>query len=116
MKTIKEILNKSGFKRLKTFQKPNGNPATFTPVILVFLAISFFSFQEHAQRFWLTTYEFPYGPKTGITLTKNNCLFVGIENGVIKSCDEGNHFEISLKSSAVLPYFQPKKGKCWLVE
>lgn len=111
MKTIKEIFNKSEFKRLKTFQKPNGNPVTITPVILVFLAISFFSFQAHAQRFWLTTYEFPYGPKTGITLTKNNCLFVGIENGVIKSCDEGNHFEISLESSAVFTVFSTKEGK-----
>src|SRR5690606_6712536 len=32
-------------------------------------------------------------------------------NGVIKSCDDGNHFEISLKSSAVFTVFSTKEGK-----
>jgi hypothetical protein len=111
MKTMIEILKKSEFKKQKLIQKPNCNSAHFAPVMFAFLIVLFFSFQAQAQRFWLTTYEFPYGPKTGITLTKNNCLFVGIENGVIKSCDEGNHFEISLKSSAVFTVFSTKEGK-----
>jgi len=110
MKTINEILEKSEFKTLKTTQKTKDKSADFAPFIFAFIIVLLFSFQAQAQRFWLTTYEFPYGPKTGITLTKNNCLFVGIENGVIKSCDEGNHFEISLKSSAVFTVFSTKEG------
>jgi hypothetical protein len=111
MKTITEISKKTAFKTRKTTQKPKVNPADFAPVIFAFIIILLFAFQVKAQHFWLTTYEFPYGPKTGITLTKENCLFVGIENGVIKSCDEGNHFEISLKSSAVFTVFSTKEGK-----
>lgn len=111
MRTIKEILKKSEFKKQKIVQKTNGNPAHFAPFIFAFIIVLLFPFQAQAQRFWLTTYEFPYGPKTGITLTKNDCLFVGFENGVIKSCDEGNHFEISLKSSAVFTVFSTKEGK-----
>ncbi|HRX11421.1 MAG TPA: hypothetical protein P5210_07230, partial [Draconibacterium sp.] len=111
METITAISKKTEFKTLKTNQKPKDNPAYITRVIIAFIIILFVSFQVQAQRFWLTTYEFPYGPKTGITLTKDNCLFVGIENGVIKSCDEGNHFEISLKSSAVYTVFSNNEGK-----
>ena len=110
MKTINEILEKSAFKTLKTTQYQKDNSVDFSPVIIAFIIVLLFAFQVKAQRFWLTTYEFPHGPKTGITLTKNNCLFVGIENGVIKSCDEGNHFEISLKSSAVFTVFSTKEG------
>ena len=111
MKTITANSKKTEFKTLKTIQKPKDNPTYIKRAIFAFIIILFVSFQAQAQRFWLTTYEFPYGPKTGITLTKNNCLFVGIENGVIKSCDEGNHFEISLKSSAVFTVFSTKEGK-----
>jgi hypothetical protein len=111
MRTSEEILESTAVKSHITARKTNGNPAGITPFISVFFIILFFSFQVKAQRFWLTTYEFPYGPKTGITLTKDNCLFVGLENGVIKSCDEGTHFEISLKSSAVFTVFSTKEGK-----
>lgn len=107
MKIITEISKNTGFKT----QKSKYNPAEIATFKFAFIFIFFISLQAKAQQFWLTTYEFPYGPKTGITLTKNNCLFVGFENGVIKSCDEGNHFEISLESSAVFSIFSTKEGK-----
>lgn len=80
------------------------------PAFLLFIFLNL-AVQAQAQRFWLTTYEFPYGPKTGITLTKSNCLFVGLTKGVIKSCDQGNHFDRVLKSSAVFTVFSTKEGK-----
>lgn len=111
MKIITEISKNTEFKTQITTQKSKNNPVEIVTFKLVFILILFLSFQAKAQKFWLTTYEFPYGPKTGITLTKDNCLFVGFKNGVIKSCDEGNHFEISLKSSAVFTIFSTKEGK-----
>lgn len=111
MRTIAKILKKTKVRRNLTPQKSNGNFSDIAPVLFTFFIILLISFQAQAQRFWLTTYEFPFGPKTGITLTNNNCLFVGIENGVIKSCDEGNHFEIALESSAVFTVFSTKEGK-----
>lgn len=89
--------------------KSTGNKhafATFT--LLIFFLIPS---RLPAQRFWLTTYEFPFGPKTGITLTKENCLFVGVRNGVIRSCDEGKHFDLVLKSSVISSVFSTKQGK-----
>jgi len=110
MRTFTEILKKTKVRKNLTDQKLKGNSVIIAPVILAFIFVLLISFHAQAQRFWLTTYEFPYGPKTGITLTKNNCLFVGLENGVIKSCDEGNHFDISLKSSGVFSVFSTNEG------
>lgn len=97
MKTIAEFLKSTGSKQISG-----------TVILLIFFLISS---RLPAQRFWLTTYEFPFGPKTGITLTKENCLFAGIRNGVIRSCDEGQHFNLVLKSSLISSVFSTRQGK-----
>lgn len=104
MRTIKLSSESGNFRKQRSFSR------ILQPVFLLFIFLNLAA-QVRAQRFWLTTYEFPYGPKTGITLTKSNCLFVGLSNGVIRSCDEGTHFDRVLKSSAVFTIFSTKEGK-----
>lgn len=71
-----------------------------------------FSINIHlfSNKFWLTTYEFPYGPKTGIGLINDTTLFAGIYNGIIKSTNSGQHFDISLNSTAIYTIFISKSG------
>ena len=78
-----------------------------TGIIFLLFTISFNLF---SNKFWLTTYEFPYGPKTGISLKNDTTLFVGIYNGVIKSSNSGQHFEIVLNSTAIYTIFISKSG------
>lgn len=63
-----------------------------------------------AQKFWLTTYEFPFGPKTGISSINDSLLFVGLTNGVIKSDDEGGHFERVLSASHTYTVYSDNSG------
>jgi hypothetical protein len=67
-----------------------------------------------AQKFWLTTYEFPGREKTGITITPNGCLLVSLTNGVIKSCDEGNSFSTVLNSSQVYSIYSNSLGEIFV--
>ncbi|MEA4983653.1 MAG: sialidase family protein, partial [Paludibacter sp.] len=78
-----------------------------TGIIILLFTISFNLF---SNKFWLTTYEFPYGPKTGISLKNDTTLFAGIYNGVIKSTNSGQHFEIVLNSTAIYTIFISKSG------
>ena len=66
-----------------------------------------------AQKFWLTTYEFPYGPKTGISLINDSVLFVGTESRVIKSTNSGYHFTESLEAKSVYTVFISKAGNVY---
>lgn len=81
--------------------------------IILLLIISFAQI-GFAQKFWLTTYEFPGGGKTGITTTPNGCLFVSLTNGVIKSCDEGNSFDQILQASATYCIYSTSSGKVFV--
>lgn len=72
------------------------------------------SLNGFAQKFWLTTYEFPGREKTGLTLTPNGCLFVSLTNGVIKSCDEGNSFSTVLNSSVVHTIYSNSLGEIFV--
>lgn len=110
MRTIKLFSESGNHRKQRSFSKLKVSNQHLQLAILMFLLLNL-AVQVQAQRFWLTTYEFPYGPKTGITLTKSNCLFVGLTNGVIMSCDEGNHFDRVLKTSAILSIFSTKDGK-----
>lgn len=64
-----------------------------------------------AQKFWLTTYEFPDGPKIGITLTRDTCLFAATEKRILRSFNDGRNFERVLQASAVYSVFATKTGK-----
>jgi hypothetical protein len=80
-------------------------------IILLLILIAQTGF---AQKFWLTTYEFPGREKTGITMTPNGCLFVSLTNGVIKSCDEGNSFDQILQASATYCIYSTSSGKVFV--
>jgi len=81
------------------------------PVLLFYLLFTIAN--STAQKFWLTTYEFPYGPKTGIGLINDSILFAGTENKVIKSTNSGYHFSESLKARAVYTIFVSPSGKVY---
>ncbi|EFK96127.1 hypothetical protein LDC_1851, partial [sediment metagenome] len=63
-----------------------------------------------SQQFWLLTNEFWGGPKTGITLVNDSVFFVGTTSGVLKSTDDGNHFEKVLLASSVHTVFSSSSG------
>lgn len=67
--------------------------------------------QGDAQQFWLTTSSFPGGPKTGITLVDDTCLFAGLQTGVIRSCDDAHRFDAVLSAPAVFTVFSTRPGK-----
>ncbi len=63
-----------------------------------------------AQKFWLTTYEFPGGPKTGIAAIGDTCLVAGLTNGVLRSFNEGQNWNKVLESSAVFTVYATPEG------
>lgn len=110
MKTITKIAKPKQPGHFFNFRSPKTKLVGKSIILLIF-ALSLVPLGSSGQRFWLTTYEFPYGAKTGITLTKDNSLFVGLTNGIIRSGDEGNHFERVLKSSSIFSIFSTRDGK-----
>ncbi len=68
----------------------------------------------NAQRFWLTTYEFPDGAKTGIALSGDTALFVSSTNTVLRSYDEGRNFQrVLTTASPLVSLFANAEGKVW---
>ncbi len=63
-----------------------------------------------SQQFWLLTNEFWGGPKTGIILVDDSVLYVSTTTGVLKSTDEGKHFEQILSASSVHTVFASSSG------
>lgn len=55
-----------------------------------------------AQKFWLTTYEFPGGPKTGIAALGDSLLFAGLTDGVLRSDNEGDNWQQILWASQIV--------------
>lgn len=64
-----------------------------------------------AQKFWLTTYEFPNGPKTGLIQPNDNNMLTSYRYGVLHSVNEGTHFEQVLQASSVFTLFSSKSGR-----
>jgi len=64
----------------------------------------------HAQKFWLLTYEFPGGPKTGIAAAGDSCLVVGLFDGVLRSVNEGDHWDTVLEASGVYSVHATEDG------
>jgi photosystem II stability/assembly factor-like uncharacterized protein len=67
--------------------------------------------KAYTQKFWLTTYEFPGGPKTGIAAIGDSCLVAGLTNGVLRSFNEGLSWEKILDAGAVYTVFATKEGE-----
>lgn len=64
-----------------------------------------------AQKFWLTTYEFPNGPKTGIAQPDDNNLLASYRTGILHSKNGGTHFDIVLHASSVFSLFSSGSGQ-----
>ena len=78
----------------------------FVPAILCILLAN----HIQAQKFWLTTYEFPNGPKTGIIQPNDNNLLVSYRYGILQSKNGGTHFDVILHASSVFTLFSTKSG------
>lgn len=78
--------------------------------IIIFFTTGLFPI-SNAQRFWLTTYSFPGGPKTGITMANDSCLFVGLTNNVIRSCNDGYSWDSTLNTNAIFTLFTTNSGR-----
>jgi hypothetical protein len=79
--------------------------------IWIFQLIVFFICSEtDAQKFWRVTNEFPGGPKTSIALAGDSCLFAGLINGILRSCNEGDRFDVNLHSSTIFTLYSTRAG------
>lgn len=63
-----------------------------------------------AQKFWLTTYEFPNGPKTGIVRLNSETLIAGYQYGILQSKNDGFHFDNVLHTSSTFSLFAASSG------
>jgi hypothetical protein len=70
-------------------------------VLFIFILVSFSSLAGFTQGFWLTTPDFPGGPKTAFVGLEDSLLFVGTANGIWKSENEGFSWTKKLNSSYI---------------
>jgi hypothetical protein len=78
-------------------------------ILTVLIILSTF-FEGHSQGFWLTTPNFPAGPKTAFVGMEDSVLFVGTAEGIWKSTNEGNTWEKALTSSYVFGMYASSNG------
>lgn len=81
---------------------------TFTLVICL-LALT----HSLAQQFWLTTYEFPFGPKTALALSGDTVLLVGLTHGIARSVNEGLQFTQTLTGGHIHCLLTDNAGHVW---
>ncbi|MBL7857889.1 MAG: T9SS type A sorting domain-containing protein [Cyclobacteriaceae bacterium] len=74
-------------------------------ILLVFSSLSCFG-----QGFWLTTRDFPGGPKTAFTSVEDSVLFVGTSSGIWKSGNEGFSWTKNLSSSYIFSIHASSDG------
>lgn len=70
-------------------------------IFLILILMTFSPINISAQKFWLTTFSFPGGPKTSITLGGDSCLVVGLTDKVMQSCDDGFSWNFTLNTDAI---------------
>lgn len=66
-----------------------------------------------AQKFWLTTYEFPNGPKTGLVQLNDDYLLASYQYGILQSKNGGNHFDNVLHTSSLFSLFSTRSGNVY---
>jgi hypothetical protein len=79
----------------------NNYKLTIVKVFFILFQTGIFTPTITAQEFWLTTFSFPGGPKTCITLAGDSCLVVGLTNSVMRSCDDGITWNSTLITNAI---------------
>ena len=82
------------------------------PLLIVAQFVTFVS-NTQAQKFWLTTYEFPNGPKTGIAQPDDNNLLASYRFGILHSTNGGNRFDLVLRASSVFSIFSTSSGNAY---
>ncbi|HEX5625623.1 MAG TPA: hypothetical protein VFX48_06395 [Saprospiraceae bacterium] len=78
--------------------------------LFLFVLLFYLAHPLGAQKFWLTTYEFPGGPKTGISGVGDTCLIAGLTNGVLRSFDEGRNWDTVLTSLSIFSVHATPQG------
>ncbi|MFN8303611.1 MAG: sialidase family protein [Saprospiraceae bacterium] len=63
-----------------------------------------------AQKFWLTTYSFPGGPKTSIAGLNDSILLTGLTNGILRSTNEGHDWVQVLESGFIFTLHTTPEG------
>jgi photosystem II stability/assembly factor-like uncharacterized protein len=81
-----------------------------TLVHYIILILILLPYNSSAQKFWSATNEFPGSAKTGITIVNDSCIFVGTENSIIRSFNDGKKFVSVLKASAIYTVSSIKSG------
>lgn len=78
-------------------------PQRFIIRILLVLVASQFLLNEKisGQTSWNLTNDFTGGPKTGIIFIQNSILMVGLTNGIMKSPNEWNNYNLIFETSAI---------------
>jgi hypothetical protein len=70
-------------------------------VLFILILVSLTSLNGYTQGFWLTTPDFPGGPKTSFVGLEDSILFAGTVNGIWKSENEGFSWTKKLTSSYI---------------
>ncbi|MCU0368662.1 MAG: hypothetical protein MUF39_07505, partial [Cyclobacteriaceae bacterium] len=78
--------------------------------LFIFIAVSLGSLTGFTQGFWLTTPDFPGGPKTAFVGLEDSLLFVGTANGIWKSENEGFSWAKKLTSSYIYSMYASSNG------
>lgn len=79
---------------------------------IAFISIFLFTVTTmSAQKFWLTTYSFPGGPKTAITIAQDSCIFLGTVDKVLRSCDNNFSWDTTLHSKNIFSLFTTGNGR-----
>jgi hypothetical protein len=85
----------------------------YTLLIAIILNLLSIPTTTSSQKFWLTTNNFPNGPKTAIALVRDTCLFVGYQTGILRSFDQGKQFDTTLSTYSIFSLFSSAKGKVY---
>lgn len=78
--------------------------------LLIFIVVSLGSLTGFSQGFWLTTPDFPGGPKTAFVGLEDSLLYVGTANGIWKSENEGFSWTENLTSSYIYSMHASSSG------
>jgi len=78
--------------------------------LFIFIVVSLGSLTGFTQGFWLTTPDFPGGPKTAFVGLEDSLLYVGTANGIWKSENEGFSWAKKLTSSYIYSMHASSSG------
>ncbi|GAB3835471.1 T9SS type A sorting domain-containing protein [Hymenobacter jeollabukensis] len=63
-----------------------------------------------AQRFWLTTRDFPEGPKTGLASVGDSVLCTAVGKGILRTGNQGRSWTLALRARGVNAFYTTRAG------